>query len=217
MPGTIDLPLSGGSKTQDGGNVIGNPNAYDQAAGNQYQDFHINTAYDYDPGILVLPVAKADGTPGVEVVRLHGGFGTRRVNFGGRKTGSPLVLPAAADTDKDLLISATVVTPLPSPNPQNGQYTWTAEGEYIFVTADDVNGPRIPGVHHLPTGQYPYPLPTQDAVAESIGDGTPGSIEKLADDLRDDNSGNDIPSNEYVWPFTLYPAAFFNPLLLRED
>lgn len=193
---------------------VGNPDAFDLRTAADYSAYRQESAFNYDPGVFILPIAST--TPKVKVVRIHGGYGTRTVSFAATKRGAPPIIPAATDTDKDYLVGANVVVPLPSPSPGSATYDWAISGQYTFVTkgatqvgTEWVGGARVPGKDFLPAGQYPFPLPPQDAAAEAII--SSGSHEDAAANLR-----QQIPKNDYLWPFTVFPPQFANPLLLRE-
>lgn len=186
---------------------IGNPDAFDVRQGHEYTGYRQNSSYTYDPGVFVLPVASR--TPKTVIARVHGGLGIRRVSVAAAKRGTPPILPAAVDTDRDTLVSCTVDVPLPAFNPDAPTFNWTAAGEYVYVTTG-TKGPRIPGKDFLPAGQYPFPLPLQDAAVEVLSAGG-GGAETVAASLV-----NSIPAGTTLWPFTTMPPQFFNSIVLRD-
>lgn len=186
--------------------TIGNANAFDLNQAQEYIGYRQITDYEYDPGVFVLPIASREAK--TIAARVHGGVGYRKVNVAASKRGGPPILPAAADTDRDVLVGCTINLPLPSFHGDSPNYTWTAGGSYTYVTAGK---PRIPGRDMLPAGQYPFPLPLQDAVASETAKGH-DSIVSIAQALA-----GKIATGSYVWPFTVMPPQFFNSLLLRDS
>lgn len=186
---------------------IGNPNAFDIQSAEAYTGYRQSSNYEYDPGVFVLPVASR--TPKVVVGRVHAGLGMRTVKVAASKRGSPPIIPAATDTDQDTLIHASVNLPLPAFLTDSPGYHWTVTGTYSYVTTGD-GGPRIPGKSYLPAGQYPFPLPLQDAAVELLSAGT--DMKGAAGYLE-----QQIPMGGYLWPFTVMPPQFFNSILLRDQ
>lgn len=186
---------------------IGNPDAFDTATAGDYTSYRQSSTFDYDPGVFVMAVASR--TPKTVIAQVHGGLGMRRVEVTATKRGAPPILPAAVDTDTDTLIGCNINVPLPIVDPTAATYDWAAHGVYLFVTTGE-DGPRVPGRDPLPLGQYPFPTPTQDAAIEALATG-PRDMQTLMDELP-----GQIPTNDYVWPFTVYPPAFFNSILLRD-
>lgn len=188
--------------------TVGNPSAFDVRGGQDYTGYRQNNTFEYDPGVFVLPIASR--TPRAVVARVHGGLGLRRVNVAASKRGGPPILPAATDTDQDTLVACSIGVPLPAFSGDSAAFDWAATGTYLYVTTGD-KGPRVPGKSFLPTGQYPFPLPMQDAMVEALtaGGATP---ESLAPDLV-----RAIPEGTAIWPFTVYPPQFFNSIVLRDS
>lgn len=184
--------------------VVGNPDAIDAKGSDQYAAYRQTSDFAYVPGVFVLPLANG----GVVTGRVHKGYGTRTVRFNAIRRGQPPVLPAAADTDRDVLVSADVQVPLPAFSLTQPNFDWNVSGEYVFVTTH-ADGPRVPGLSRLPAGQYPFPLPLQDSAGDAIA--SSGGMEYV------ENSLYDGIQEGTVWPFTIMPKHFFNPLLLRED
>jgi hypothetical protein len=187
--------------------ILGNPDAFDVRQASHYLRYRQNTSYAYDPGVFVMAVASR--TPKTVVARVHGGYGVRKVDVDAAKRGSPPILPAANDTDRDTLIGCVINIPLPAISSSSPEYDWVASGSYLFVTTHE-DGPRVPGKDYLPAGQYPFPTPYQDRAIEAIyasGD----SVQTVGDALP-----GQIPSGNYVWPYAIMPPAFFNPILLRD-
>lgn len=186
----------------------GNPNAFDLRGGHDYTGYRQATDFDYDPGVFVLPLASR--TPQTVIVRVHGGLGTRVVNVAASKRGSPPILPAAVDTDQDTLIGCSVNIPLPAFNHNSPGFDWAATGTYVYVTTGR-GGPRIPGKSMLPAGQYPFPLPMQDAAVEMLAQSGEG-VNQVAKGLP-----QAILAGSVMWPFTVYPPQFFNNIVLRSS
>ncbi len=187
--------------------LIGNPDAFDLKEGHKYNGYRQYNSYEYDPGVFVLPLASRE--PKNVVVRVHGGIGIRKVNVAAMKKGNPPILPAAVDTDRDTLVACSVQVPLPAFIPDQADYNWMASGTYLYVTTK--GGPRIPGRDFLPLGQYPFPLPLQDAAVESLAQAGI-DMQTFATVLE-----SQIPAGTVTWPFTTYPPQFFNSILLRDE
>jgi hypothetical protein len=199
----------------------GFPPPKDNVAADQYKKFQQVTTYGYDPGVFVLPLASR--TPKTITVRAHAGVGTRTVEFDAVKNGSPPIIPSAADTDRDVLVQAGVSIPLPAPSGHDSGFDWVVKGVYVFVTkgVEDVldedgevtgtkNGPRVPGSDYLNAGQYPFTLAIQDAAGRALAPS--GDIRGPGDELP-----AQIEDNSFLWPYTVFPPAFFNGDLLRDD
>jgi hypothetical protein len=224
-------------------NSVGNPDAFDAKRGEDYTGYRQETTYEYDPGVFILPVASTTEKP-PKIVRVHGGLGRRVVKFAASKKGTPPVLPAATDTDRDTLVGSTVVVPLPAFDDKVAGYHWQVGGTYTYVTTglSPTSPPmppppppaspptvedqavaslrrvaRVPGRDALPAGVYPFPLPVQDTAAEALlrSSGTSQSADNPTD-RHAASFASRISEGGYLWPFTVMPPTFFNPLLLRE-
>lgn len=178
--------------------TLGNDYAYDRASSNAYRSFDTDNVYDYDSGVMVLPVGSK--TAATVTVRYHGGFGTRRVRFSTVKNGNPPVLPAPNDTAYDKLISAHISLPIPVPDHATNGFVWAAQGEYKYVTSGT---PRIPGRDYFPIVPRPYAVP-QDNVSAAAIQGT--TLNTLANNIQ----SSDFQSGTYQWPFIIMPPVFFN-------
>lgn len=191
--------------------TIGNPDAFDQRAAADYLMYRSNSSFGYDAGVVVLPVASR--TSKTVTVRLHGGYGMRKVDVTAAKRGAPPILPAAVDTDKDTLISCEINVPLPAVSGNSATFDWVATGSYLFVTTH-ADGARVPGRDYLPAGQYPFPTPLQDRAVEALSESGDG-VRDVGAQLMEDRTL--IPTSNFVWPFAVLPPAFFNPILLRDS
>jgi hypothetical protein len=191
-------------------------------SGGAYSGYTQDHTYNYDPGVVAAPLASA--LPQVRLIRLHGGFQTRKVDWTASRNGKPPVIPAAVDTVYDKLVGAVAVVGLPVPNRDAAGYNWNLSGSYLYVGA----APRIPGVHALPTGSHPYPVEPQnslaqeraanmsseieaaaEAIANAAEDDTPKSITDAVSALlaTDNQLGVDQP-----WPFTFFDPIFSTDL-----
>lgn len=193
-------------------------NTQDATSYNGVKQIH---TFETDSGYEILPVAGR--VPGFRRIRLHGGIGFRRVRWSSDRTGKPPIIPQATDIGTtDLLISHTVSPSLPAPSPENNGYQWHVEGEYLYVQ----QAPRVPGVHAIPTGGFPFPVAPMDYTASilagpvisSFGGGLAGegvssilngAAQATISDLYNRLGAKAIASQtDYVWPFTAIPAAF---------
>ena len=160
--------------------------------------------YEYDSGVVVLPLAGR--TAAHRLIRLHGGIGVRTVNWSVARLGRPPLIPAMTDTRGDTFIGGSVVPELPVPSPSvPGQFDWRVSGEYRFVQ----NSPRIAGENSFPAGAHPFVVPGQNNAAVSptarklsLSTATTDSlVTALLTGVTMDPSGN------FAWPFTVLPAA----------
>lgn len=170
----------------------------------QHNEFTQNT------GLVVCPLARR--TPGHRVIRLHGGYGMRRVKWSSARRGQPPLIPQAADLNGDTLLSATVVAELPRPNPAARGYDWSAYGEYVFVQ-DDM---RVAGTDALPVGDYPFLVEAATYTSQQYGAGAytvwstsakdkaayNSLISTLFGAVTADNDGN------LIWPYMAIAPQF---------
>lgn len=196
----------------------GRPESSLDGGGHQYtQGYPHTTTHEYDPGVLVLPVASS--TSKVVKVRVHGGYSIRRVAFDVVRNNNPPIIPKPEDIvgDKrtDYLTACTISTPLPIETNTTGGLQWKVMGEYTFVTAGKTDADpaaRVPGEDLLPLGGYPYPLGLVDSIGNAALTLTGGNLQAYSD-LQ-------IPlvaTDQHVWPFTSLPPYTFNPDLLQGE
>lgn len=133
----------------------------DKVETQDYTDHRIDNAFSQVEGVVVLPVAAR--VSAYRLIRLHGGYGTRKCRWTTSRSGKPPVIPAANDTAEDLFLGSKVVTNLPTPN-RAGTYDWTVSGEYEYVQ----KVPRYAGVSAFPVGNYPFLIDQQTAAATQI-------------------------------------------------
>lgn len=172
-----------------------------------YMEYGAKNDYHNNRGLIVCPVAGR--TAGHRVIQLHGGFGTRTVRWKAKRAGAPPVIPAAANTAGDTLLSEHVMPFQPIPD-EKGGYDWLVTGEYTFVQ----NAPRVAGINAFPAGEFPFMTP-QGRIAEqivglygaSIISQTPLTREVV--DLFTEYATTQTYRTEGVpvWPFTVLPAA----------
>jgi len=129
------------------------------ATADGYEVYDQGHSYAHFPGTVVSPSGSRTGA--ARLLRLHGPYGTRSVHFDALRVGMPPVLPAAADTDGDTYMGGTVTLPLPGVNKRDGNYTFAASGNYLYLQ----NTVRVPGTDPLPTGSYPFGVNPQDYIA----------------------------------------------------
>lgn len=206
-----------------------------------YRDYQQLHRYEYDPGLLYLPVAASTVQRPCRI-RLHGGIGKRVVDWRAAKHHSPPVIPglrldrdedydtqAELDDDEeaaddaevrplDRVVCATTRVALPMPDPTKGSYTYMASGTYTYVEVHE-DGPRVPGHDALPTGRRPFYMGRiDDSASESLigysppTDGSRDSL-KLADFL---NAKEDLTSGVVAWPTTIYSDHFTNLGIFQE-
>lgn len=195
----------------------------DSSLASSYRDTAVDSTHAYDAGILILPVASL--TPKTAKCRVHGGYGLRRASFAGIKKDTPPILPTARDIRDpitgdvvDTLVSAALVIKQPTPNPTGLGYDWSVSGEYVYVTTRPAadGGPRVPGLSVLPATRLPFPITPQDPAATSLISTSQGGDYDTAYLALTPVASftTDIQNGTFVWPFTVLPPAFFDPVML---
>lgn len=181
--------------------------------GSSYNEYSQDHEYTYKSGLAVMPVLGA--TPAHRVLRLHSGFGMRRVSWSAGRTGSPPMLPAMANTSGDTFLGGRVTPVLPNPNEPAAGYNWAVTGEYLYVQ----NSPRIVGENAFPTGNYPFVVSPQARVAsELIGNDVVALVNATSPSVDPTDAVSELISEAVrenfvsgtgvvTWPFTLIPAV----------
>lgn len=190
---------------------------YEGAGSGSYGPLRSDQSYEYDSGIVALPLAGA--TPAHRLIRLHGGFGRRTVSWSASRAGKPPIVPSMANTQGDVFLGGSMETALPVPNPQVGGYNWSVSGVYTFVQTT----PRKAGTDTFSAGAYPYPMSptdqlaqqctTPEAIAATIA-ATPASAKTNAFGLAVSPDKEEHRNDTYLWPFTLLPPVFTNDYLI---
>lgn len=187
----------------------------DLHSGGEYETYESDNNYDYDTGMVVLPVAGR--TPAFRNIRLHGGYGMRVVKFRAIRKGKPPVIPQMVDTSYDTFLKGEVIVSLPVQNPQSGAYTFEAHGKYVFVQTS----PRIVGTNTLPTGGYPYPLPATDQMAAQLAQPVISNASSfLSSPNPNDMAAQSLssivisPDGNYAWLFTMIPPIYSSETLI---
>lgn len=185
--------------------------AFDGGPQHYRAGFPQTTAFEYDPGVLVLPVASE--TSAAVKVRVHGGYTVRRVNFDVVRANNPPIIPKPEDiansaTGRDeVLVSCNLDIPLPSETPNDTGLTWQVRGEYVFVETKA----RVPGTDLLPLGGYPYSLGNVDQLAGAAYQAASGNLQALSELMKPL-----VASDKHLWPITVLPPFVFNGNLLKE-
>lgn len=207
-----------------------------------YRDYQQSHSYELDPGILYLPVASREPTRPARIV-LHGGYGTRTVDWSAIKLNNPPTMPNCpvdrdedydtyaemiADSERaddaavrplDRVVSSVTVVDLPIPNVDNGTYTFSARGRMVLVQAGPL-GPRVPGVDALPTGRRPFYLGRLDDQGGDLLSGfTFQSNSVLAPSQQLSTyliTKPDMLNEDRPWPITVFPETYFVPQLYQE-
>lgn len=190
-----------------------------------YADYRQDNSYEGDAGLAVMPLAQRES--GHRVIRLHGGYSLRRVKWQAHRAAQPPLIPKAANTIADTLLSHTVSVPLPSPNDEYATYDWQVSGEYLYVQ----DYMRVPGEDPLPGGQYPF-LPRPQTI-QATTFGQPYAAEWNADMDRMNDPDNDEHVNPNAnlieaiaetipvidgrvwWPFTTLPSAMSSSHIIQ--
>ena len=186
-----------------------------------YSDYAQDSTYEYDSGLLALPVAGP--TAAVKVIRLHGGFGLRHLNFNAAREGRPPVIPPMQNTvgGTDTFLSGSFATALPVPIPNASGYSWGMSGDYTFVQLT----PRVVGTDTFPVGSYPFSCQTQDLAAlTSVGSVAvppflPYATTAAYNGFWNANvatAGVNLSTGNWSWPFLAYPPVFSSSVLLNN-
>jgi hypothetical protein len=180
-----------------------------------YGGFTQRNFFRNDSGVVALPVAGR--TAAHRRIRLHGGMGTRIVKWRADRTGRPPVIPAAADTDADVLLSHQVIPHLPRPQSGGDAYDWSVEGEYVYVQ----KAPRTAGVDSFPVGDHPYPVQPVFQVASTLAAPYLGYYTAAADGQKFDalitKLASVVPTDangQWQWPFLALPAVLSSTHLI---
>jgi hypothetical protein len=147
-------------------------------------DYRQAHEYEHVTGDVVCP--RSYGTP--VVVNLHQPYTMRKTKWTTSSAGRPPAVPKQGDlggTQK--YVGGTVGVPLPvASGGVNGGFVWTLSGEYLYVAAYPV---VLDGTMDVPTGEYPVPIPENEAIKGAMPDAT----------FRDADS--------FPWPYTSFPKG----------
>lgn len=170
----------------------------------EYTGVAQDSTYENVTGLVVVPRAASGAVP--KLIRVHGDYGLRRVQWLSARNGRPPIIPAQEDLGSDKYVGGTVTASLPTPDPMTGAFNWKVTGEYTFLQSVRA---RKAGTDPLPTGAYPYPLQPQDAIAQTLlvgvtaGTGYSNPLEDLMAGL----GASLVNHNQlYPWPFTVIPV-----------
>lgn len=180
-----------------------------------YAEYEQDQQYDYDPGLIVLPVAGP--TAAFKKVRLHGGLGRRVVAWKANKAGKPPIVPSMTNAGSDTFLGGHINLAA-SQNPQAAGYNWSAAGVYTYVQS----APRIVGVDTFNAGAKPYSIAPNDTLAAGLsGPGLAAAAGQSTDRARTHEfakavspTAEDRADDTYIWPFTLLPPVFSNDFLI---
>ncbi len=172
--------------------------------------------FEYDTGVVVLPVASREAAHCL--IRLHGGLGFRRAKWRAARTGNPPIIPAMGDTTGDTFLGGTASPDLPTPSRSGSGYDWVARGEYLYVQ----DTPRIVGTNPLPVGQHPFLCVDQAmAAAETIGNELTEYLTQGSPDFQSVVTAAVAAvtvetDGSYSWPFLAYPTVFTSTHLIQD-
>jgi len=184
-------------------------------SGQEYEKYEQDSNFDYDTGVVVMPVAGR--SPRFRRIRLHGGYGKRIVKFHAIRKEKPPVIPQMTDTTYDKFLGGEVIASLPVQNPQSGAFTFEMHGRYVFVQAS----PRIVGVNTIPTGGYPYPLIPTDKMASDLAQPTMSAAPTFLSAANPQDAAAQHLSSvviradgQYAWLFTMIPPVYSSETLI---
>jgi hypothetical protein len=168
---------------------------------NRYSDYHGDSSYSTDRGVLVLPIAGPDGTAPC-LVKVHAEIGYRTTDVTAVKTGAPPVLPAACDTPSgDRLLGSEFMFTIPQIGPDQNTNLYRSEGRYTYVQGS-LRGSG--GQSNFQTVDMPYRMELIDLGVQGLIGGVVGAI-----------SGGDILSPLYYNFTNDYSGQFFTQATLR--
>jgi hypothetical protein len=134
------------------------------------------SGYEFDPGLIALPLASSDPNAQPVIVRCHAPIVRRQVEWGATTQGKPPIVPAP-DTQKggEVFLGGFVALPMPAMSPQRTGWNWKVGGTYSYVCSP----PKTLGVDDLPTGGFPFTvgndLNVRRSLAASESPGAPGN------------------------------------------
>ena len=171
-----------------------------------YLDHQMTNTFTEDQGLVVVPIA--DRVSGHRVIRLHGGVGTRTVNWKTTRMGKPPIAPAAENGDEDTFLGSTFGSQLPVPN-RAGGYDWSMSGSYTYVQ----NNHRVPGYAAFPVGDYPFVVIPAMVRAKELA--TPFVQDYAGDEPFQSFvsacwDGIPYVGNDIEWPILAFPAQLFS-------
>ncbi len=208
-----------------------------------YRGYEQDHDYTYDSGLIYLPIASS--TPQSPArVRLHGGYGLRKIRWKALRLNAPPVIPAySLDRDedydtqddldeaedavegatirpKDRIVNAHTTVFLPVPDPVKGAYVFMAMGEMTLCQTFPT-GPRVVGVDALPSGGRPFDMGAiDDAASEQFNDYSAQpteSTERQSQYISSFLTGKtDLINRTLGWPCTIYPPIFTHSQLIQE-
>lgn len=195
-------------------------NREDGAVGD-YLGYDQQHNYDYDTGLIALPIASR--TPGFRLIRLHGGIGRRKVEWKTARHGKPPIIPTMVNGPNDTFLGGTVAPQLPVPNAAADGYDWRVSGTYDFVQTM----PRIVGVDTFPVGAYPFQVLPQEKIAGTISGPNANDYTQSFDPdfylSEYDAFWNGVASANvslsdglYIWPYLALPPVFSTDLTLTN-
>ena len=142
-PYTSDAQIPQGSPT---------PVAPVQFTQNYYRESDINCRYDFDEGVLAVPVAgDPNGPPTCEVVRMHNPMCMFIVEATAERVGAPPLLPSWITNNPNLVpYKRSIMGGTPAIGPDGTAFIRrTIRYEFICIQAPGINDP-------LPVGTTPY-------------------------------------------------------------
>lgn len=187
---------------------------------NEYHGNQQLHTFDDVSGLRVVARAAAGSPP--KLVRVHGDYGMRRVQWKSARAGRPPVVPRPEDISistpdgsfsvtTDTYLGGSVDLPMPQINEKQMGYDWEVNGSYTYLQTKN----RKLGTDPLPTGGFPFQVFPNDAMAARLlvdngiqvtvspGDPTVNpdalAITAIAAVLVDHGA-------TYLWPFTTLPA-----------
>lgn len=160
-------------------------------------------------GKITLPRCRSGAAPAV--VRVHGEYGKRQVDWSVQRQNRPPLVPSQDDIpDADVFLGGTFTAALPVPDPTTGTYSFRISGSYEYVQTPV----RIPGVDPIPTGSYPFPQAAQDVVAAGQIANLPAPVSPITDRSGWHSTAVALSaayaqnSSIISWPFAAIPADY---------
>jgi hypothetical protein len=190
---------------------------------NLYKGLVIDNAYQFEPGVCVLPVAEdaptdpqalAAWSP-VVVVRLHAPYRLRRAVYRSDKQTNPPVLPEPADTGAFVFLKGTASL-ANSINMDLSTFDWSGVGDYLFVencvsrTEDGLVLGSPPWLWLSTQLNSVTTAPTQGAVVQAGQDAWIGYSQGLDAAANNASGGNWWYNTSSYYPGTMFDGAILN-------
>ncbi len=115
-----------------------------------YDEFSQQMSYEFDSGLLVIPVAGPPGTP-PKIVRTHSPLGAKTMVFAGQRVGALPKLPDPTPQNANEILLAGHIKPAVPSLSMDGTPVARVEGSFSYVLLQPLTHKDT-----LPMGSAPY-------------------------------------------------------------